>query len=86
MLLWGAAALVAFAGALTIVVGLFTPVEAASFGWFAYQPLAAATYSPGGSVVVVLSRITVAGWVVLAVGMLALAFLAGRVAGRRSRE
>lgn len=84
-LLWGGAALVAIAGAVTIVIGTFTPMGVASFGWFAYQPLAAATFSPGGSAVI-LSRIAVAGWVIFAVGMVALAFLAGRVVGRRSRE
>ncbi len=84
VLLWAGAALVAVAGAITIVIGLITPMGAASFGWFAYQPLAAQTFSPGGSAVI-LSRISVAGWVLFAVGMVALAFLAGRVVGRRSR-
>ncbi|KAF2415408.1 hypothetical protein [Microbacterium sp. B35-30] len=80
----GAAALVA-AGAITIVTGLFTPIGIVSFGWFAYQPLADATFVPGGSAVV-LSRVTVAGWVIFAVGLVALAFLVGRVSGRRSLE
>ncbi|MCP2638473.1 hypothetical protein K0817_018115 [Microbacterium sp. HD4P20] len=57
----------------------------ASFGWFAYQPLANATFTPGGSAVV-LSRVTIVGWVIFTLGMLALALLAGRIAGRRSRE
>lgn len=84
-LLWAGAALVAVAGATTIAIGLFTPMGVASFGWFAYQPLANATFTPGGSVVV-LSRVTIAGWAIFTLGMFALAFLAGRVAGRRSCE
>jgi cytochrome c oxidase subunit 1 len=83
-LLWAGAALVAVAGAITIVIGLITPMGAAYFGWFAYQPLAGETFSPGGSAVI-LSRISVAGWVLFAVGMVALAFLVGRAVGRRSR-
>lgn len=84
MLAWLGAGSVAVAGAIMIGIGLFTPMGAASFGWFAYQPLANATFVPGGSAVV-LSRITAAGWTILAVGFITLAFLAGRVAGRRSR-
>ena len=85
MLAWLGAGLVAVAGAIMIGIGLFTPMGAASFGWFAYQPLANATFVPGGSAVV-LSRITAAGWIILAAGLITLAFLAGRVAGRRSRS
>ena len=77
--------MVAIAGVITIVIGMLTPMGAAAFRWFAYQPLADATFSPGGSAVI-LSRIAGAGWVIFAVGMIALAFLAGRVVGRRSRE
>ncbi len=84
-LLWAGAALVAVAGAITITIGLFTPMGVASFGWFAYQPLANATFTPGGSAVV-LSRVTVVGWIVFTLGMLTLAFLAGGVVARRSRE
>ncbi|MFB8387490.1 hypothetical protein ACFC3F_10180 [Microbacterium sp. NPDC055910] len=68
-----------------IVIGMFTPTGVASFGWFAYQPLTDATFSPGGSAVI-LSRIAVAGWVIFALALVALAFLAGRVVGRRPRE
>ena len=85
MIAWLGAGLVAVAGAIMIGIGLFTPMGAASFGWFAYQPLANATFVPGGSAVV-LSRITAAGWIILAAGLITLAFLAGRVAGRRSRS
>ena len=34
-------------GSLMAVAGFFTPQGAASFGWFAYQPLASTTFSPG---------------------------------------
>ena len=34
-------------GSLIAVAGFFTPQGAASFGWFAYQPLASTTFSPG---------------------------------------
>jgi heme/copper-type cytochrome/quinol oxidase subunit 1 len=84
ILAWVAAGAILAAGAIMIVIGLFTPWGSASFGWFAYQPLADATFVPGGSAVV-LSRIAVVGWIVFAVGLVALAFLAGRIAGRRSR-
>src|SRR6187549_646218 len=36
-----------FFGSLIAVSGFFTPQGAASFGWFAYQPLASTTFSPG---------------------------------------
>jgi heme/copper-type cytochrome/quinol oxidase subunit 1 len=83
MLAWLGAGLVAVAGAVVIVIGMFTPMGTASFGWFAYQPLADATFVPGGSAVV-LSRTAVVGWIVFAAGLVTLAFLAGRTAGRRS--
>ena len=82
---WVGAAVLLAAGVIMIAIGLFTPMGTAAFGWFAYQPLANATFTPGGSAVV-LSPITVAGWVILAVGLIMLAFFAGRVAGRRSHE
>jgi heme/copper-type cytochrome/quinol oxidase subunit 1 len=83
MLAWLGAGLVAVAGVIMLGIGLFTPMGAASFGWFAYQPLANATFVPGGSAVV-LSRITAVGWIIFTIGLVTLAFLAGRVAGRRS--
>ena len=82
---WVGAAVLLAAGVIMIAIGLFTPMGTTAFGWFAYQPLANATFTPGGSAVV-LSPITVAGWVILAVGLITLAFFAGRVAGRRSHE
>lgn len=84
MLTWVGAGVIVAVGAVMIVIGLFTPMGAASFGWFAYQPLADATFVPGGSAVI-LSRVAVVGWIVFAGGLVTLAFLAGRVAGRRSR-
>lgn len=84
MLGWVGACVIVAAGAVMIVIGLFTPMGTASSGWFAYQPLADATFTPSGSAAV-LSRIAVAGWVVFAVGLVIFAFLAGQVAGRRSR-
>jgi cytochrome c oxidase subunit 1 len=36
-----------FFGSLIAVSGFLTPQGAASFGWFAYQPLASTTFSPG---------------------------------------
>jgi cytochrome c oxidase subunit 1 len=36
-----------FFGSLIAVAGFLTPQGAASFGWFAYQPLASTTFSPG---------------------------------------
>jgi cytochrome c oxidase subunit 1 len=35
-----------FFGGLTVALGFFTPGGAAAFGWFAYQPLSNALYSP----------------------------------------
>ncbi|MBR7540155.1 cbb3-type cytochrome c oxidase subunit I, partial [Mycobacterium tuberculosis] len=34
-------------GSTIAVAGFLTPQGAASFGWFAYQPLASASFSPG---------------------------------------
>lgn len=84
MLTWVGAGVIVAAGAIMIGIGLLTPMGTASFGWFAYQPLADAAFVPGGSAVVI-SRITVAGWIIFAVGLVVVAFLAGRIAGRRSR-
>ena len=71
---WTLAGIATAAGAVLLVAGLLTPV---TFGWFAYQPLADATFVPdsGG---VFLSRITIIGWVILTFGLLAVAFLLGR--------
>jgi uncharacterized membrane protein len=53
-----------------------------SFEWFAYQPLADATLTPAGTGVFV-SRVTVTGVLLLVIGLIALAFLGGRAAGKR---
>ena len=82
---WVVAAVLIAAGISMIVIGLSTPMGIASFGWFAYQPLANATFVPGGSAIV-LSPVAVSGWVIFTVGLITLAFLAGRVAGRRSHK
>ncbi len=66
-------------GLVVLVIGLLTPV---TFGWFAYQPLADATFVPGGSGVYI-SRIAIIGWMLLTIGLLAAAFLAGRRSSRR---
>ncbi|MFB4349636.1 hypothetical protein [Microbacterium sp. CR_7] len=77
---WTAATLLVVAGLAATVVGLMTPV---SFGWFAYQPLSSATFAGDGGGFFV-SRTTVIGFVLLALGLIAVAFLAGlRLAGRR---
>jgi uncharacterized membrane protein len=78
---WIVAAVLVAAGAMVTVVGLMTPV---SYGWFAYQPLADATFTPGGDGVW-LARATVVGLLLLALGLIALAFLIGRRVGS-SRE
>ena len=76
---WAAAGVLVLTGVVVLIVGLLTPV---TYGWFAYQPLSDATFTPGGSDVV-LSRVTIIGSVVLTVGLLALAFLAGWRAGAK---
>ena len=78
---WTIASALAIAGSIVAVVGLLTPV---SFGWFAYQPLANAAFAPGASGVF-LSRVTIVGFVILTIGMVALAFLAGVRAGADRR-
>lgn len=70
---WAAAVVVAAAGVVVLIVGLMTPV---AFGWFAYQPLANATFVPDGGGVF-LSRLAIIGVVILTIGLLAIAFLAG---------
>lgn len=55
-------------------VGLLTPV---SFGWFAYQPLAAEGLSQIDNAVII-SHSTAAGFLLLGIGLVILAFLLGR--------
>ena len=78
---WAIAGVLVLTGAVVLIVGLLTPV---SYGWFAYQPLADAAFTPGGGDVV-LSRVTIIGSILLTMGLLALAFLAGwRTGAKRS--
>jgi heme/copper-type cytochrome/quinol oxidase subunit 1 len=76
-LAWVIAGVVVGIGAVVLIIGLLTP---ATFGWFAYQPLAEATFVPGGGVF--LSHTTIVGLVVLMIGLLSVAFLAGWRAAR----
>lgn len=80
-LAWIIAGALVVAGLVVVIVGVLTPV---SFGWFAYQPLAAATFTPGASGFF-LSRTTFVGWLVLTAGLLFLAYLLGRRAGSARR-
>ena len=82
MAAWAAAGVLAVVGCGFIVVGLLTPV---SFGWFAYQPLANAAFAPAGSGVF-LSRLTIVGFGILVLGLLALAYLAGVRVGASRRS
>jgi hypothetical protein len=52
-----------------------------TFGWFAYQPASDATFVPDGGGVF-LSHTTIIGLVVLTIGFLSVAFLAGRRGAR----
>lgn len=72
---WGAAALLAVAGVVITVVQLIRATQPASFGWFAYQPIANAVFMPA---VTIVSPQMWGGIVALVVGLIALAFLAGR--------
>ncbi|GAA5032540.1 hypothetical protein GCM10025738_14810 [Microbacterium fluvii] len=75
---WTITGIVIAAGVGVLIAGLLTPV---TFGWFAYQPLADATFVPdaGG---VFLSQIAIIGWVILTIGLLTVAFLVGRHTAR----
>ncbi|MBU4465302.1 MAG: hypothetical protein KKH75_05590 [Actinobacteria bacterium] len=79
---WVIAGMFVVAGVAVTTVGLTITT---AFGWFAYQPLAAATFAPSGDTVF-LSRTTVVGVVLLSLGLITLAFLIGwRAAIRRPR-
>ncbi|WP_322411693.1 hypothetical protein [Microbacterium invictum] len=54
---------------------------AASFGWFAYQPLAGAAFFP--SSLVVLTPLMVAGVAIAVAGLLGFGIIAGFLLGRR---
>ncbi|GAB3614828.1 cytochrome c oxidase subunit I [Humibacter ginsengisoli] len=51
-----------FFGAAMTVGGFLTPSGAASFGWFAYQPLSSATFSPGFGGTLWVFGLTLAGF------------------------
>ncbi len=79
---WAAAGVVIVVGAITLAIGVATPV---AFGWFAYQPLAGDVFTPGNGGIFV-SRIAIIGWVTLTVGLVAVAFLLGSHWARQSAE
>lgn len=72
---WGAAAFLAVAGLGVTVIQLITATQSASFGWFAYQPLANAVFMPTGSFV---SPQMWGGIFAFVAGLVAVAFLTGR--------
>ncbi|QLD10976.1 hypothetical protein [Microbacterium oleivorans] len=72
---WGAAALLAVTGVVITVIQLVRATQPASFGWFAYQPISNAVFTPA---VTFVSPQMWGGIVTLVVGLIALAFLAGR--------
>jgi hypothetical protein len=76
---WVVAGVLVLAGMTALVVGVLTPV---SFGWFAYAPLSGSTLVPTGDGVL-MSRATIIGSIALALGLIVLAFLAGRNMRRR---
>jgi heme/copper-type cytochrome/quinol oxidase subunit 1 len=80
--------LIALAGAAVLVVGgvvtlLIAGVArpAASFGWFAYQPLAGSVFAPGGGLLLTTPFLIGAAAVVL--GFVVLAGAVGFALGRR---
>lgn len=74
--LWWIAAAVTAGGILLVLFDALITKPQASFGWFAYQPLAAAAYFETRGTVV--SPPMWAGMAVAVIGLLALAFLLGR--------
>jgi hypothetical protein len=83
ILAWAIVGAVVGTGVVVLTIGLLAPV---TFGWFAYQPLADATFVPGGGGLF-LSSTAIIGGVILMAGLLAGAFLAGRrVAGAKPRR
>lgn len=80
---WWTAGGVTVLGVMLSLVGAASASSSASFGWFAYQPLAAATFSPFGPFAL-LHPASFTGAVLLALGLLGLAFLAGRHVGVRA--
>lgn len=58
-----------------------SPTGTAAFGWFAYQPIAGATFFPGS--LVVLTPLTAAGAAICVAGLVGLGGVAGFLLGRR---
>ncbi|RWZ50957.1 hypothetical protein ELQ90_09045 [Labedella phragmitis] len=79
---WIAGVLAAAAGLALVLAGTATPV---TFGWFAYTPESNTESFPGN--LVVLRRSTVAGAMLLTVGLVTIAVLVGmRLGSRRSLD
>lgn len=79
-------ATVAIISGLLVVGGVIvfvaaSPAATASFGWFAYQPIADATFYPGS--LVVLTPLTAAGAGISVAGLVGLGVVAGFLLGRR---
>ncbi|SDQ54367.1 hypothetical protein [Microbacterium sp. cf332] len=70
---WVAALLLTAAGVIVLVVAAATP---ASFGWFAYQPLA--NEFTLGSDRILITRQTLVGVLLTVIGLIGLSFLLGR--------
>lgn len=77
------AAVVSVAGLALLLVALLTPIGPASFGWFAYAPLADATFAPGGVSPLLLWALL--GVVLLVVGVATLGYVVGRFGKRQTR-
>jgi heme/copper-type cytochrome/quinol oxidase subunit 1 len=79
--------LIAFIVSAVLVVGglviAATGTQTASFGWYAYQPLAGSVFFPGGATV--LSPVTALGWSAVVLGLIAMSAIGGYVLGRRRR-
>ncbi|KQP01670.1 hypothetical protein [Leifsonia sp. Leaf264] len=80
--IWSAVAIAGGIVALIGMIALLVPAPAASFGWFAYQPLDQSVFLPSMSL---LSPTTIWGALALTVGLLVVAFSAGFLIGRRTR-
>ncbi|WP_236967647.1 hypothetical protein [Microbacterium aurantiacum] len=80
---WVVSAVALVAGFVLILVGIATP-PSASFGWFAYQPLANAAFVPG-SAGMAIAPVTAAGFTLFVVGLVGVAFLTGIRVGARRR-
>ncbi len=79
---WAAAIVLVLIGASILLAILFSPVETASFGWFAYAPLSASTFVPDNAVLV--PRTAIAGAVALTLGLTAAGVLTGWRLGKRA--